>query len=731
MIVSTNTLLNILLPNDNKTLKNVLKEADTKQLTSSLKSGDSVQNIIKNLFNETINHTKSNETILNLLKNSSVFKEMGNFTTELKTLQSMVKNEPSLSKFENVIKDFLINIKNLDENTLKEQLGKSGVFLESKLNNTLKTNNLPNKIENILLQLKQELSKLNTPQSKDITNFIDKLLTSKNHTAQSLPKDLNTLLTNIKNITELKSSPQIQNLVNLTTQLKSLSNEIELTKPNIQNTQSSNVNRNNSISSSNIEQKSNPLVQIKELLTNIKDLLSNVNLPKAQQLSQEINNILTQKNIPTQDLLNKIKDLSPKIQDFIINQPTNSTMKSIEQLITSLKILTYNTEVQNTKTPINPNISNEIKLSQTSSINNLLQNIKQNLSTTDSLKTSQLTQSINNILNQGSKPEQIRDLIPKLETFILSQPSTSKTSDLSQLTKSLNKIINEPSPTQINQNTQNSINVKLNELLTNIKSELLNSNLPLTKDALEVINKLLLKPNINQINELLTKIKTIITNTPNQTNIQPAEIYRLINQLENSIKPNSALLNEKAFQLNPQMQKEDITKDIKSTLLKIAEEVKQSNNPAFNEAFKQVDKLLTQVDYYQLMSLTSSSNFVYFPFIWDMLEDGSLSMKKLNEEKFYCEINLKLKEYGKINLLLVMYEKNHLDISIFAQKKTLKDEVSQNLQALKRALSGAGIIPGNIKLLDLKEENETKDELTYTNNHNDIQDLDFGVNIKV
>ncbi|NQY95416.1 MAG: flagellar hook-length control protein FliK, partial [Campylobacteraceae bacterium] len=234
------------------------------------------------------------------------------------------------------------------------------------------------------------------------------------------------------------------------------------------------------------------------------------------------------------------------------------------------------------------------------------------------------------------------------------------------------------------------------------------------------------------INELLTSIKTVISSSPSQSNVQSEQIYKLLNQLENSIKPNSPLLSEKALQFNPELQKTNINNDIKSMLLQLKEELSQNQSPSqsHSEAIKNVDKLLTQVDYYQLMSLTSTSNYIYFPFIWDMLEDGSLSMKKLNDERFFVEINLKLKEYGKVDMLLIMYDENHLDISIFAQKQNLKNEFKEHLQNLKQSLSSVGIVPGTIKLLDLKEENEkTKEEDSFTDVYE--YQTEFGINIKV
>ncbi|NQY94179.1 MAG: hypothetical protein HRT43_08455, partial [Campylobacteraceae bacterium] len=275
MIVSSNTLLNILIPNNNTALKHVLKEADAKQLTSSTKDNSSIQNIIKNLFTDNITGAKSNETIQNMLKNSSVFKDMGSFTKQLTQLENLIKEDPKLTKFDSIIKNFLVNIKNLDEQVLKEQLGKSGVFLESKLNDTLKTNNLPNKIQNVLSQLKQELININTPQAKEISKSIDSLLHSKTNTKTSISKDIGTILQNIKNLDALKNAPQIQNLVKQISQLQSLKNEIKLLDTKLPNTQeskqefekpkisiASNLQKRTSVNS-NEQIKNTPIFQIK------------------------------------------------------------------------------------------------------------------------------------------------------------------------------------------------------------------------------------------------------------------------------------------------------------------------------------------------------------------------------------------------------------------------------------------------------------------------------------
>ncbi|MDD2292529.1 MAG: flagellar hook-length control protein FliK, partial [Aliarcobacter sp.] len=114
----------------------------------------------------------------------------------------------------------------------------------------------------------------------------------------------------------------------------------------------------------------------------------------------------------------------------------------------------------------------------------------------------------------------------------------------------------------------------------------------------------------------------------------------------------------------------------------------------------------------------SNSNSVYLPFLWEMLEEGNISMKKIEEDKFYCQINLTLKDFGKVDLMLALYDKNKLDLTVYAQREHFKIAIRDNMQQLKIALNSVDLIPVNIKLLDLKEEKESSDKPTqaYINN---------------
>ena len=276
---------------------------------------------------------------------------------------------------------------------------------------------------------------------------------------------------------------------------------------------------------------------------------------------------------------------------------------------------------------------------------------------------------------------------------------------------------------QMVKNSSTSINDVLTELFDDIKNgtksnttiENILKNSTIFKDLGSVTNNIsTLLENISQ-DESLSKFKPLVENF--LKNIKDIDENSLKEQIKNSgIFLESKLSSHEGSK---------ISHDMKTILLQIQEEINSKTDTKNSELSKQVDKLLTQIDYYQLNSLATNSNYVYVPFFWDMLEDGTISMKKKDEEKFFCQINLTLKEYGKVDLMLSLYDKNKLDLTIYTQKEEFKTEIRENMQKLKIALNNASLIPVNIKLLDLKEEKETIPEQTYLDNSYSKIDFSF------
>ena len=539
MLVTNNNLLNILLPNDNKVLKEALKEADSKTLEQLVKNNTgSINDVLKDLFDNLKNGTKSNTTIENILKNSTVFKDLGAVSNNLTSLLENISQDENLQKFKPLIENFLKNIKDMDANTLKEQLKNSGVFLESKM----AQNSTPNlKIETILNQIQTLTKDLNTPQAKQVNELINKLLQTPINTNNDLA-GLKTLTSALQNLNNSLSTPQTQNLSTLISQLQNIVNEGSLVESKIEN----------AINNQNLQTKDNINLQTKELLAQLKN--------------------------------------------EVIQNPT-------------------------------------------------LQN---------------------------------KNILPLLENLLKMDNLFIKNDNISSLISQNN----------LNTFTSNFAS-NLNPLLSNLKESLENLN-------------------------------------PNNYNLQN-QVMKFVEKIESIIKD----LANSSLQKNDQT---NLSEDMKSILLKMQDELNSKTDSKSQELAKQVDKLLTQIDYQQLLSLSTNSNNVYIPFFWEMLEDGNILMKKTDEEKFYCQINLTLKDFGKVDLMLALYDKNKLDLTIYAQREHFKTSLRTNMQKLKIALNNVDLIPVNIKLLDMKEETQKEEKPTqiYMNNsYNQSLNLNSGIDIRV
>ncbi|MDY0052698.1 MAG: flagellar hook-length control protein FliK, partial [Aliarcobacter sp.] len=109
-------------------------------------------------------------------------------------------------------------------------------------------------------------------------------------------------------------------------------------------------------------------------------------------------------------------------------------------------------------------------------------------------------------------------------------------------------------------------------------------------------------------------------------------------------------------------------------------------------------------------------------------DDGNITMKKINEDKFYCQINLTLKDFGKVDLMLAMYDTNKIDLTIYAQREHFKTAIRDNMQKLKIALNNVDLIPVNIKLLDLKEEEKAPVQVYMENSY--TQTINSNIDIR-
>lgn len=677
MIVSNNSILNILLPNDNKVLKEVLKEADSKTLDNLKNSSKNVSDILKNLFSDLKTGNKSNASIENILKNSNLFKDLGNFTNSLKTLLDNVKNDPSLAKFKPALENLLKDISTLDEKSLKEMITKSGVFQEAKVLNSLETKGaLPKNLEQVLNQIKTIIKDMPSIEAKNIETLIDKIIQNNKNPNQTSnlqnSSDLKFLVKLLQDLSKNIPDKQVANLTNLTNQLKSITLDAQLVESKLENTnnQTQNIQKTNENAKlSNI--KNEVVTQTRETLTQLKnELLNNPNIKNSQTLIKQIDNLLINNNLFSKNtdqvepkaLLNQLVNLS----EIKTAENGNSNLSNI---VNNLKNLSEDIANLEAKTLSNKPVVNE-KLELTQNLKESLTNLKNELATMKNIDSKIANQIIDKLLN-------IQNLFSKIELPM----------DLKNLQQAI-----QNQGTNLN-NFQNLFSSNIDNLILNLKESIINS-----------------------------------ANNPNTLNLQQ-NIVKTIEKLENILNNLPLDINNKLDA--KQTAQNNVQNDMKTLLLQMQEELSSKADPKSTELLKHVDKMVTHLEYYQLLGLSTNSNSVYIPFFWDMLEEGDISMKKLSEDRFYCEINLNLKEFGQTQLLLSIYDKNKIDLTIHASKESFKQAIRENFSKLRVALNNADLIPVNIKIVDLKKDKEisVQEKQQAVFNQDDL-DLGFGVNIK-
>lgn len=324
------------------------------------------------------------------------------------------------------------------------------------------------------------------------------------------------------------------------------------------------------------------------------------------------------------------------------------------------------------------------------------------------------------------------DLIQSLEQLqnILTK---SPNNDAKILQKQIATLLESPTLSASSNNLQNALTLtdSLKKISENLHILLSKSDPIYSKEVSELAQKLdqfsvvqeiktslsqlygtLLSSKAHETNDLLDSIEKLLKNL---NNAPAEELKNFTQQLKNAIKEGditkelSTLITKLGEFTSPKelvtetFLRESLSNDLKSNLLSLHDELSQSNDPNALKLLEQTEKLLTQIDYHQLTSYLEASNSIYIPFSWDQLESGSMTFKKTSDKKFYCEINLQLKEYGELNLMMALYEGNQLEIQAHTQKSELKNLIQENIGELRSLLINADLTPRTIRVMEMRE----------------------------
>jgi len=305
-----------------------------------------------------------------------------------------------------------------------------------------------------------------------------------------------------------------------------------------------------------------------------------------------------------------------------------------------------------------------------------------------------------------------------------SESALQLTDTLKKMTDSLQSLLSKSDPLYSKEVAslaqkleQLSIVQEIKSTLSQLYGSLLSSNTPDANALLDSIEKLL-KNSGNSLSEELKEFTQHLRTAINEGDISK-DVSDLITKLGEFANPKE-LVSETYLH-------ESMANDVKSNLLTLSRELSSSNDPNAPKLLEQIDKLLTQIDYHQLVSYLGSSNSIYFPFVWDQLQEGSLTFKKTNKQKFYCEINLKLKEYGELNLMMALYDETQLEIQAHTEKPKLKNLIHEHIGELRTLLIDAGLTPRTLRVF---EKGETAPPLSKTYTPNE-EGSDLGFEVKV
>ncbi|MCV3456979.1 flagellar hook-length control protein FliK [Campylobacter sp. CNRCH_2016_0050h] len=330
----------------NEALKNPLFSKSDSEVKLPKDYVSKIDQKLQELLNKLLNQIKTNkDPDLVVLKNHKDLNFAPNFANEVKKLQAELSKNPEFEKLLKILEDLVKPAKDINNKNLSSLVKNSGIFLEAKLNHSLKEQNLPQSFFNLLStikgatseNLKHDISNLDL-KNLDTTSTLKELI----HILQNHKKDNKISLENTNYKTLFKLFDKIENFKNYINKNPSSISQEKL--QNIADNFIKNLNKNLTLINKELAKPENIKIQnthiLKELSQNIKDFII---------LLKDIKNHKN-KTETTQENLNKTphtKDIKEELKEEI-KTPQKSTedKKETQQKQESIA---KDKEIQNTK----------------------------------------------------------------------------------------------------------------------------------------------------------------------------------------------------------------------------------------------------------------------------------------------------------------------------------------------------------------------------------------------
>ncbi|HEC1767288.1 TPA: flagellar hook-length control protein FliK [Campylobacter lari] len=330
----------------NDALKNPLFSKNDPEVKLPKDYVSKIDQKLQELLNKLLDQIKTNkDPDLAVLKNHKDLNFAPNFANEVKKLQAELSKNPEFEKLLKVLEDLVKPAKDINNKNLSSLVKNSGVFLEAKLNHSLKEQNLPQSFFNLLNtikgatseNLKRDISNLDL-KNLDTTSTLKELI----HILQNHKKDNKISLENTNYKTLFKLFDKIENFKNY---INKNPNSISQEKlQNIANNFIKNLSKNLALINKELAKPENIKIQnthiLKELSQSIKDLIT---------LLKDIKNHKN-KTETTQENLNKTphtKDIKEELKEEIKTPQKNTEDKKETQQ--KQESIIKDKEIQNAK----------------------------------------------------------------------------------------------------------------------------------------------------------------------------------------------------------------------------------------------------------------------------------------------------------------------------------------------------------------------------------------------
>ena len=162
--------------------------------------------------------------------------------------------------------------------------------------------------------------------------------------------------------------------------------------------------------------------------------------------------------------------------------------------------------------------------------------------------------------------------------------------------------------------------------------------------------------------------------------------------------------------------------------MQIEEQITSSKEPVSKEIKSIVEKILTQIEFFQLSSYTSNSSHAFLSFLQDDIDDVDIKFNNTANESVSCQINLVLKKYGNLKVLIVLDKKTILSINIGIEDSKFKQIIHNNLQKLRVGINKIGLSLQSLNIFELSNKSITNINEYDKNTQN--TNLSFGLDIK-